>query len=94
MGHNFFSTGNFAFFSKTCVFNNHLYPKKCCHKFHCNCQESFWTLISCFLRFITLENTRKKGKKNVIAKTAFFELFFSVDLSDPQEMILSFAQDL
>ena len=48
-------------------------PKKCCYKFQCDCQKSFWTLINSFRPFVTLDDTRKNGPKSfVIVKTATF----------------------
>ena len=44
IGHIIFSTGEFALFSKICVFNNLLGPKKFSHKIQSNCQNTFWTL--------------------------------------------------
>ena len=43
--------------------------------------------------FVTLDDTKKNGPKTfVIARTAFFEMFDSINLLSPKEMILSFAQ--
>ena len=43
--------------------------------------------------FVTLDGTRKDGTKFfVIVKTAFFEMFGSIDLLGVKELILSFAQ--
>ena len=43
--------------------------------------------------FVTLDDTRKKGQKLFsLWKQFFFEMFISIDLLGPKEMILSFAQ--
>ena len=43
--------------------------------------------------FVTLDDTRKKGQKLFSSwKQFFFEMFISIDLLGPKEMILSFAQ--
>ena len=47
IGHIVFFTGNIAFFSKICVFSNHLGLKKCSYGFYNKCQNSFWILTNC-----------------------------------------------
>ena len=59
-------------FSKVCVSNNLFYPKKKFY-FHSNCQNTLWTLKSCFPRSVTLDNKRKiRPKSFVTGKMAFF----------------------
>ena len=43
------------------------------YMFHSNRHNALWTLITCPLRFVTLDNTRKKGSKSfATVKTAIF----------------------
>ena len=45
--------------------------------------------------FSKLDNTRKNRPKTfVIAKKAFVEMFVSINLLGPKEMLLSFAQSM
>ena len=86
LGHNIYSTGKFAFFfTKICVFNNLLGPKKCSHKFHSNCQNTFRTLQKCSLSFFVLDNIRKTvqlifftEKTTFFIKNCVFNNFISV----------------
>ena len=49
------------FFSKVCVFINLLgHKKNWSYYFHSNCQKNLRTLMNCSLRFLILDNTRKK----------------------------------
>ena len=55
---------------KVCLFLfKNLFPttyqilENCFYKFFSNCHKSLWTIIKCFLSFVTLSNTRKKGQK-------------------------------
>ena len=76
-GQNLFSTGKFAFFSKTCVYNNLLVLQKWSCIFHTKCQNTLWTLVNCPLRFATLDNARKKTPKSFIywKFCVFFKIF-------------------
>ena len=73
---------------KVCLFLfKNLFPttsqilENCFYNFFSNCHKSLWTIIKCFLGFVTLSNTRKNGPKIfVIVKTASFEMFVSIDL--------------
>ena len=56
--HKNFSLGRLPFFPKICVSATCSVLKKRSSKFHCNCQNSLWTLVNCFLSFVTLDNTR------------------------------------
>ena len=72
-------------FSKICVFNNLLGPKKCSNKFQSICQNSLWTPKKSPLRFVTLDNTRIKGPKtSFVVKQQLFELFVYIDRLGPQ----------
>ena len=45
--------------------------------------------------FFILDNTRKNRPKTfAIAKKAFFEMFVSINLLGPKEMLSSFAQSM
>ena len=47
--------------------------KKWSYNFHSECQNNFWTLISCPLMFLTLYNARKKGQNLLFTgKVVFF----------------------
>ena len=72
-GHKHFFTRRIAFFSKICVFNNHLGIKKCSYKCHSNCYNRGWTLINFSLRFVTIDITRKNRPKSFLHwKDGFF----------------------
>ena len=73
------------FFSKICVFNNFLGPKKRSNKFQSICQNSLWTPKKNPLRFVTLDKTRiKRPKTSFVVKQQFFELFVYIDRLGPQ----------
>ena len=61
------------FFKKN-SFQQHLTCYRNHHKnFHGNCQKTSWTLINCFLRFVTLDAMKKRWHKIFVAvKTAIF----------------------
>ena len=62
-----------VFFSKICDFNNHLGLKKCSGKLYSISRDNFWTLVSCSLRFITLDNKGEKWAKSFVTwKQLFF----------------------
>ena len=71
----FSSLGRLPFFSKICVFNNFLGPKKCSYKFASICQNSLWIIVNLSLRFV------KIGKMIKMGQIVFFSLeilnFFS-----------------
>ena len=67
--------------------------KKGPYNFNSKCDKSLWTQINCFLRFMTLDETRKNGPKAfVIVKKLIFEVFVSIDFLGPKELILLLPQ--
>ena len=69
----FFALERLPFFSKICVSNNILSPKKCFYIFPSECEISLWTLWNCLQRFVILDNTRENWLRTfVIVKTAVF----------------------
>ena len=50
--------------------------------------KTLWAIVFCSLRSVTLDNTKKNRPKFFVAKkTVFFEMFVSLDLLCPKEMI-------
>ena len=91
----FFSLETLSCFSRLCVLNNLLGPKKRSFIFQSNCQNGLRTVINCSLIFVTLDDTRKKGQKLFSSlKQFFFEMFVSIDLLGSKEVIFSFIQTL
>ena len=62
-GHDFFLTGNIAFFQKIVYSTTSQVLKKWSYNLDSNCQTSFWTLKSRPLRFFKLANTIKSWPK-------------------------------
>ena len=60
----YFSQWKFClFFQKILFSTTSQVLKECSHKFHSSCHNSFWTPISCFLRFVTLDKTRRNRRQ-------------------------------
>ena len=83
---------------KNCLFlnffsNNLLGPMKMLYMFQSTCQTSLWALINWSLMLVTLDDTRKNDFLSSW-KQLFFEMFVSIDLLGPREMILSIAKNL
>ena len=91
IGQNLFSAGRLPYFSENCVYNNLLGPKKWSYNFHSTCENTSWTIISCLLRYFTIDNARKRRPKSFLHwKVCFFffkNLFFNNHLG-VTEMIL------
>ena len=88
----FFYLKKFAFIWTLCVFNNLLGLEKCTYKFHSSYQFSLWTHIKNSLMFVTLNDTRKTGQKPLSSwQQLFLEMFVSIDLLGPTEIVLSIA---
>ena len=89
-----FFTGKVAFiFSKKCVFNNLLDPDEMILDLRQWLSKKIVDPVNCYPRFVTLDSTRKNGKKSSFAgEQLYFEMFVSIDLLGTIEMILSFAQ--
>ena len=66
----FYSLESLRFFSKICEFNNLLGLKKCSGKLYSISRNILWTLVSCSLRFVILDDTWKEGPKFCHLKTA------------------------
>ena len=90
---NLFHHWNDCLFFKTFHFQQPIRTWKSPYKFPSNCQKSLWTPIKWFLMFVTLDDTRKNDVWSSW-KQLFFEMFVSIDLLGPKEMILLFAQYL
>ena len=88
-------TGYIALFSTTLCFQHPLVFKKRSFKIQSFCLNSLWTLIKCSLMFVTLDGTRKRGRKLFSTWKQFFsEMFVPIDPLDPEEIIWSFAQKM
>ena len=70
-----FSLESLYFFSKICVFNNLLGPKKCSYKYHSFCQNTLGTFTNGSLRLVILDTTRKKQTKIFFSLESLY--FFS-----------------
>ena len=90
---NLFHHWNDCLFFKTFHFQQPIRTWKSPYKFPSNCQKSLWTPIKWFLMFVTFDDTRKNDVWSSW-KQLFFEMFVSIDLLGPKEMILLFAQYL
>ena len=54
------------------------------------CHKTLWTVISCSLRFFTLDNTKKNGPKILSPrKQIIIEMFVSIDLSGPIKHLIN-----
>ena len=94
VGQKFFFTGNVFYFQKLlCSTFSHVL-KKSSYNFHLKCQNTFWTLIYCPLRFFLLDFARKIWPKSFIQwkDCLFFRSFFFSHLLGPKEMILLLPQ--
>ena len=88
IGQKFPFTGKIAFFQKLVFSTTSQVPIERSQKPDSNCQTSFWTLIIWFLRFVTLDNSRKRSQKVLSPwKQLFFEMFLSIDFLGPKEFI-------
>ena len=93
LGHLLFFTGKFAFFFQKFMFSTTSQVlQKWSNNFESKCQDTFWNLINCLLRFVTLENTRKIGHK--IFFTGYFAFFLKFcvfnNLSGPKKSCYKF----
>ena len=89
----FSSMQRLPFSSKNCVFKEVLDPEELIPYLQRICQNTLYTIINCFTRFVTLDNARKYGPKAfVTVKTAFFiNICFYRPLRS-QKLILTFGK--
>ena len=68
----FFSLERLPFLKNLCFQKTSWVLQKWSFDFHSVCQNTLWTLIKCSLRFVILDNTRKRPKLFFTGKIAFF----------------------